>query len=435
MNGASSSLAEYQEDLHEAQTTIVLQQKQIASYEKLIKKQNDKIRLLRGFIHQQHGKQQLDKVEAGQPTSSISMIEESFVTSSRRTLPSSIKSNPFTTDQQQHPKNADKDNDNDDHALIHIRLGERDMHSFFFDTTDPPPAPSCSSQWEICSSLPTNNHNTHDAPPPISALLDAKDDDTNIPAAAAEAAVPPPVSVTEISSQSSHTTDGGGMEDNDGSPFTNETTPPLPQQQKVSVIISPISNTPIARQQQQRGTNQTTAWDPSKSPTNRHHRHQQQPQPQQQQPSLALTIHHDSNQDEDEHRPLTYAQYRDRMFQSSSSSSSSLLSKQRSTLTTIDANQPSRKNYNDDGHFLKRPAPDSEFPYAEVVRKKDERAKLHGVTCACCAKYFENSTSATAPGGVEERIQKYSRHRERYKQPSTPPGFWDLDFPDSPLNG
>ncbi|CAO3588311.1 unnamed protein product [Absidia cylindrospora] len=409
-------------NLHEAQKTILLQQKQITSYENLIKKQNDKIQLLRYFIHKRHGKQQLDKVEASQPVSPLSTIDECHVTSSRRTLPSSIKSSPphhsnhtakhppqhanntttdpphdsnntttdpphnsnnTTKDPPHHSNNTVKEEDNDNNAIIHIRLGQRDMHSFFFDTTDPRPP---SQSWEICASYETN-----DTLPSISAVLeDDEDEDDTIPTQPPPP--PPPISVTEISSQSSHTTDG----EMDGALFTIESTPP--PQQKQSVIISPISNTPITRQQ-------TALWDPSKSPSNRR------------QPSL--TIHHNDQP------TTTFGQYRDRMYQSSSSS------KQRSTLTSIDANQPSRNK--DDDHFLKRPAPDSEFPYAEVVRKKDERAKLHGVTCACCAKYFENSTSTS--GSAQDRIQKYSRHRERYKQPSTPPGFWDLDFPDSPLNG
>ncbi|CDS06595.1 hypothetical protein LRAMOSA09123 [Lichtheimia ramosa] len=72
-------------------------------------------------------------------------------------------------------------------------------------------------------------------------------------------------------------------------------------------------------------------------------------------------------------------------------------------------------------------------PYIETVRKKDERAKLHGASCKCCSKYYKASGALPGPDGrlltPEERIQSSSRHRSRFKRERTPPAFWDdLDF-------
>ncbi|KAJ8657065.1 hypothetical protein O0I10_007144 [Lichtheimia ornata] len=72
-------------------------------------------------------------------------------------------------------------------------------------------------------------------------------------------------------------------------------------------------------------------------------------------------------------------------------------------------------------------------PYVETVRKKDERAKLHGASCKCCSKYYNASGALPGPDGrlltPEERIQSSSRHRSRFKRERTPPAFWDdLDF-------
>ncbi|KAI8338701.1 hypothetical protein BC941DRAFT_423621 [Chlamydoabsidia padenii] len=99
---------------------------------------------------------------------------------------------------------------------------------------------------------------------------------------------------------------------------------------------------------------------------------------------------------------------------------------QRPILASVSQNKGPSSMQQIDDHFIKKP--NTEFPYTEVVRKKDERSKLHGTTCVCCKNYFESNDNAT----TDERIQRYSRHRERYPQPSTPPGYWKLDFPDSP---
>ncbi|KAI7886517.1 hypothetical protein K492DRAFT_233511 [Lichtheimia hyalospora FSU 10163] len=72
-------------------------------------------------------------------------------------------------------------------------------------------------------------------------------------------------------------------------------------------------------------------------------------------------------------------------------------------------------------------------PYIETVRKKDERAKLHGASCKCCKEYYHASGALPGPDGKlmtpEERIQLSSRHRTRFKRGRTPSTFWDdLEF-------
>ncbi|KAI8373196.1 uncharacterized protein BYT42DRAFT_61215 [Radiomyces spectabilis] len=77
------------------------------------------------------------------------------------------------------------------------------------------------------------------------------------------------------------------------------------------------------------------------------------------------------------------------------------------------------------------------YPYVDVVRNRQERSRLHGSTCSCCAKFYE--AVGTLPGHdasrseytAADRIQLFSRHRDRFKRPRTPPGFWQLDFPSS----
>ncbi|KAI8089288.1 uncharacterized protein BX664DRAFT_332637 [Halteromyces radiatus] len=100
---------------------------------------------------------------------------------------------------------------------------------------------------------------------------------------------------------------------------------------------------------------------------------------------------------------------------------------QQHPLTAIDPNRSSIFKTNDEKEKDQiSSSMKSDFAYVDIIRKKEERSKLHGVTCSCCIKYFESMKK------TEEMIQCYSRHRERYKTPSTPPDFWNLDFPPSP---
>ncbi|KAJ3052706.1 hypothetical protein HK097_005831 [Rhizophlyctis rosea] len=78
------------------------------------------------------------------------------------------------------------------------------------------------------------------------------------------------------------------------------------------------------------------------------------------------------------------------------------------------------------------------YKYQEVVRKKDERRKMHGEGCACCNDFYEAAGPVKplpelgAPALQEDdHIQMVSRHRFWSKNPSTPPGYWSVDFPST----
>ncbi|KAG2179344.1 hypothetical protein INT44_006189 [Umbelopsis vinacea] len=68
-------------------------------------------------------------------------------------------------------------------------------------------------------------------------------------------------------------------------------------------------------------------------------------------------------------------------------------------------------------------SPQQEFAYVDVVRNRYERTKMHGTL-----------PDVEEPDKVQhaaDRIKKNSRHREVYKRPLTPPGYWDVEFPSS----
>jgi len=104
------------------------------------------------------------------------------------------------------------------------------------------------------------------------------------------------------------------------------------------------------------------------------------------------------------------------------------------------------------------------FKYEEVVRNKQERRRLHGSDCECCRDYYEAigplpprlqaplwRTPPSSPAKVgssyhdkgssedeherEAEIQGHkqqiSRHRARWEAPKTPPGYWNIGFPDT----
>lgn len=103
------------------------------------------------------------------------------------------------------------------------------------------------------------------------------------------------------------------------------------------------------------------------------------------------------------------------------------------------------------------------FKYDEVVRTRQERKKLHGGDCECCRDYYEAigplpprlqaplwrtppSTPAQRRVGrnvdssdeelqheanLQDHKQQISRHRARWAAPKTPPGYWDIGFPDT----
>ncbi|KAI0763251.1 DNA repair protein endonuclease SAE2/CtIP C-terminus-domain-containing protein [Irpex lacteus] len=106
------------------------------------------------------------------------------------------------------------------------------------------------------------------------------------------------------------------------------------------------------------------------------------------------------------------------------------------------------------------------FQFEEVVRHKHDRSKLDAEDCECCREYYsalaplplpaqpplwrsppttpqkkrkydtfdsdeepENTTSLSR--SVKQHVQKVSRHRRRWEAPKTPPGYWDIGFPDT----
>eukprot|EP00834_Sanchytrium_tribonematis_P006636 NODE_507_length_6688_cov_1.276673.p4 type:complete len:283 gc:universal NODE_507_length_6688_cov_1.276673:4067-4915(+) len=62
----------------------------------------------------------------------------------------------------------------------------------------------------------------------------------------------------------------------------------------------------------------------------------------------------------------------------------------------------------------------------EPVRKKEERAKLNGHHQGCCENYYN---AINDEDQVDHHVHDISRHRSKYTEPNTPPGFWDTTFP------
>ncbi|KAI8848009.1 hypothetical protein BC829DRAFT_394854 [Chytridium lagenaria] len=75
--------------------------------------------------------------------------------------------------------------------------------------------------------------------------------------------------------------------------------------------------------------------------------------------------------------------------------------------------------------------------YSEVIRNREERRKLHGVACPCCKDYYEaigpvpQILDLGQPARDSEHVNNISRHRYKWLPPSTPPGFWDVEFPNT----
>jgi len=70
-------------------------------------------------------------------------------------------------------------------------------------------------------------------------------------------------------------------------------------------------------------------------------------------------------------------------------------------------------------------------PYKYVrgpVRKRDERRKLRGQTCANCEKFYKSYAETHGQEAADRLLQKCSRHRDKYTPPKTPPGFWNPTF-------
>ncbi|KAF9458420.1 DNA repair protein endonuclease SAE2/CtIP C-terminus-domain-containing protein [Collybia nuda] len=109
-----------------------------------------------------------------------------------------------------------------------------------------------------------------------------------------------------------------------------------------------------------------------------------------------------------------------------------------------------------------------DFQYEEVVRKKDDRKKMDAGDCECCREYYEavgplpnrlhaplwrspvNSPTKPCPqhqhdhasgsrnvasenrhSEIGSHKQAISRHRHHWARASTPPGYWNIGFPDT----
>ncbi|TFK89536.1 hypothetical protein K466DRAFT_652040 [Polyporus arcularius HHB13444] len=101
------------------------------------------------------------------------------------------------------------------------------------------------------------------------------------------------------------------------------------------------------------------------------------------------------------------------------------------------------------------------FQFEEVVRDKEKRKHMHAADCECCRDYYKavgplparlqppmwrspQSKSKKRPRdsledevddvdaeAVEEHKQAISRHRQQWARGETPPGYWNIGFPDS----
>ncbi|KAJ7593742.1 DNA repair protein endonuclease SAE2/CtIP C-terminus-domain-containing protein [Mycena floridula] len=102
-----------------------------------------------------------------------------------------------------------------------------------------------------------------------------------------------------------------------------------------------------------------------------------------------------------------------------------------------------------------------DYQYDEVVRTKEARKKMHGGDCECCRDYYEqvgpmpprlqpplwksptsSPTSTPCRAGetvasskkrdaVDAHKKDISRHRHHWARTNTPPGYWNIAFPDT----
>jgi len=92
--------------------------------------------------------------------------------------------------------------------------------------------------------------------------------------------------------------------------------------------------------------------------------------------------------------------------------------------------QKKRKRSNSSERLPSKSPP---YPYKRnATRKKSERRKLPGQVCDYCYRYYESLyRDGYTEEEIEERLNKYSKHRDKYPIRSrTPPGFWDPVFPE-----
>jgi len=67
------------------------------------------------------------------------------------------------------------------------------------------------------------------------------------------------------------------------------------------------------------------------------------------------------------------------------------------------------------------------FPHVEIVRKKKDREKLPSHDCEQCKAFYDAVKNDFHKASL---INQCSRHKDQFLPPATPPGYWDLGFPD-----
>ncbi|KAI0827288.1 DNA repair protein endonuclease SAE2/CtIP C-terminus-domain-containing protein [Trametes gibbosa] len=99
-----------------------------------------------------------------------------------------------------------------------------------------------------------------------------------------------------------------------------------------------------------------------------------------------------------------------------------------------------------------------DFQYEEVVRDKQRRKHMHAGDCECCRDYYDavgplparlraplwrspesspskpsrrDSFGDVSAAAIEEHKQAISRHRQHWARAKTPPGYWNIGFPDT----
>lgn len=89
---------------------------------------------------------------------------------------------------------------------------------------------------------------------------------------------------------------------------------------------------------------------------------------------------------------------------------------------TLGSEQPSR-------------ASATKVKHIQVVRDKNTRKQMHGHDCYCCKDYYRLTKNLKPLYELgqrkDSRKEMNSRHRVWDKKPDTPPGFWDVGFPDT----
>ncbi|WP_411026622.1 hypothetical protein, partial [Salmonella sp. s54395] len=71
----------------------------------------------------------------------------------------------------------------------------------------------------------------------------------------------------------------------------------------------------------------------------------------------------------------------------------------------------------------------TQFKHKQVVRNRDERAKLKGFDCKQCAMFYDGMQLTDTQ--KEARMKTCSRHRGQYTPPNTPEHYWSIGFPDT----